>query len=250
MATPHSDNAKALLPLVPAWASFVLLMLFFQNFHIDFAIADRLFHWEGGDWALKHHIVTEAILHDGGRVLSEAFAALAILGFAVSLMGSPLRAWRRALGYLVAALAVSTLSVAILKQWVSMDCPWDLARYGGDMPFIGLFEKRPDGLPDTACFPAGHASAGYAWLALYFFFKATLPRWRWLGLAIGLSVGLTFGFAQQLRGAHFLSHGLWTLMICWTSSALLAHVLLPATASSNRDASLLVTSNPTTRPLQ
>nr|WP_297459092.1 phosphatase PAP2 family protein [uncultured Halomonas sp.] len=250
MATPYSGNAKPLSPLVPAWLGFVLLMLFFQRHGIDFAVADRLFRWEGGDWSLKHHIVTESILHNGGRAVSEALGALAILGFAASLMGSPLRAWRRALGYLIAALAVSTVSVAILKQWVSMDCPWDLARYGGDMPFIGLFEQRPDGLPDAACFPAGHASAGYAWIALYFFFKATLPRWRWWGLTAGLSMGLAFGIAQQLRGAHFLSHDLWTLMICWTSSALLAHVLMSAPASSSRDASFLVTSSPTARPLQ
>lgn len=250
MATPFIDNTKPFLPLALIWAGFASLMLLFQYFHIDFVVADRLFHWEGGDWTFKHHIITESILHNGGRALSEGLGALVILGFAASLMGSPLCAWRRALGYLVAALAISTLSVAVLKQWVSMDCPWDLARYGGDMPFIGLFEERPARLPDAVCFPAGHASAGYAWLALYFFFKATLPRWRWLGLAIGLSMGLTFGFAQQLRGAHFLSHDLWTLMICWTSSALLARVLLPAPASSSRDASFFITPSPTARPLQ
>jgi membrane-associated PAP2 superfamily phosphatase len=27
---------------------------------------------------------------------------------------------------------------------------------------------------------------------------------------------VTFGIAQQFRGAHFLSHDLWTAMICWT----------------------------------
>jgi membrane-associated PAP2 superfamily phosphatase len=34
-----------------------------------------------------------------------------------------------------------------------------------------------------------------------------------LGFALGL--GGVFGLAQQLRGAHFLSHDVWTLMICW-----------------------------------
>ncbi|MNV84902.1 hypothetical protein D3C71_1788110 [compost metagenome] len=28
-------------------------------------------------------------------------------------------------------------------------------------------------------------------------------------------MGLLFGFAQQLRGAHFLSHDVWTLAISW-----------------------------------
>lgn len=39
--------------------------------------------------------------------------------------------------------------------------------------------------------------------------------WRWLGLMIGLVAGLIFGISQQLRGAHFLSHDLWSLTICW-----------------------------------
>ncbi len=32
---------------------------------------------------------------------------------------------------------------------------------------------------------------------------------------IGLVAGLIFGISQQLRGAHFLSHDLWSLTICW-----------------------------------
>lgn len=239
---PFLSNAKPLLPVFMVWAGFTSLMLFFQHYRIDFAIADRLFHWEGGDWALKHHIVTEAILHDGGRILSETLGVIAILGFVVSLIWPPLHAWWRPLGYLVMAVLLSTLTISTLKQWVSMDCPWDLVRYGGEMPFIGLFEQRPASLPDAACFPAGHASAGYAWLALYFFFKATLPQWRWPSLAIALSMGLAFGFAQQLRGAHFFSHGLWTLTICWTISALLSHALLRSPLS--------ILSNFATRPLR
>ena len=37
---------------------------------------------------------------------------------------------------------------------------------------------------------------------------------RWLVLALVL--GLILGIAQQLRGAHYMSHTLWTAWICWT----------------------------------
>jgi len=104
-----------------------------------------------------------------------------------------------------------------------MDCPWDLLRYGGTHPRVGLFGLRPAGLGRNHCFPAGHASGGYAWLALYFFFLAVRPGWRWAGLAAGACLGLVFGVSQQLRGAHFLSHDLWTIAICWTT-ALALHV--------------------------
>jgi len=34
-------------------------------------------------------------------------------------------------------------------------------------------------------------------------------------LLFGMALGLIYGIAQQLRGAHFLSHDLSTLAVCW-----------------------------------
>lgn len=239
---PSLSKNRPWLALTVIWALFVVLSVPYSHYAVDFTVADYLFYQEGNDWTLHHSWATETLLHEGGRALSELLAFLAIGGLIASIGRPSLRHWRRPLSYLVTALAASTLSIAMLKQLISMDCPWDLARYGGEMPFIGLFDVRPDDLPDSACFPAGHASAGYAWLALYFFFKATRPRWRWLGLATGLTLGMAFGGAQQLRGAHFLSHDLWTLLICWTISALLAHILLRLPESA------VVATNPPVNP--
>jgi hypothetical protein len=34
-------------------------------------------------------------------------------------------------------------------------------------------------------------------------------------LLAALALGLTFGFGQWARGAHFVSHDLWSAAICW-----------------------------------
>lgn len=128
------------------------------------------------------------------------------------------RTLRWALLYVVIAMALGTGVISLLKALVPMECPWDLLRYGGHEPFIGLFTLRPDGMAPRACFPAGHASAGYAWLCLYYFALLWRPSWRWAGLWIGLGTGLVFGISQQLRGAHFLSHDVATALICWLLS--------------------------------
>ena len=47
------------------------------------------------------------------------------------------------------------------------------------------------------------------------------PRYAKFGLLFGIGLGAIFGFAQELRGAHFLSHDLWSLAIAWTSASLL-----------------------------
>ncbi|QOR38053.1 phosphatase PAP2 family protein [Billgrantia diversa] len=230
-AAPRVVTAKTsqLTPwqlLALSWCGFLALVLAIAWLELDFRLADVLYRWQGDDWALREHILLEGWLHRGGRQLSQWLGGLVILALLASHVSPKLLRWRRALWYLFLAVASATFSVAAIKQLVTMECPWDLARYGGKLPFIGLLEARPADLPDTACFPAGHASAGYAWVALYFFFSFTLPRLRWAGLTIGLGLGLLFGVAQQLRGAHFLSHDLWTLMLCWTISVALAGWLL------------------------
>lgn len=212
----HQANfwlAHVWLPL----AALVLLSLVLLGLHGDLLWADWLFAREGHQWTLKSAYLTETVLHRYGRDASVA-ALVVVLGGAIGSTFNPrLARWRAPLVFLVVSTLLSALTVAWVKSWSNMDCPWDLVRYGGDRDYIGLFARRPPDMPHGRCFPAGHASAGFAWLALYFFFLATQPRWRWrwLGLGIGLITGTVFGLSQQLRGAHFVSHDVWTAAICW-----------------------------------
>lgn len=196
-------------------AVFVLAVCWLVPLRGDLWIADHLYAWEGHAWALRHGFFTESLAH----VLGKRLSTLAWLGVAVAYAATwrvpRWRAWREPLLYLLAAVALSTGLVSALKHVTDMDCPWDIDRYGGLNPYVSLFAARAHDLARGQCFPAGHASAGYAWVALYFFFMAVRPAWRWLGLAIGLAAGAAFGFSQQLRGAHFLSHDVFTLAICW-----------------------------------
>lgn len=195
--------------------------LVLQPLHGDFWWADHIYAWGGHAWAWREHLLTESILHRGGRTVSAvAWAVLACLTL-VSGLRSSWSPWRRPLLYLLLATAATTLLVGALKRFTDMDCPWDLLRYGGTRPYVGLWEMRPLAMSRAACFPAGHASAGYGWVALYFFLRATRPQWRGYGLCVGLGLGLLFGLAQQWRGAHFLSHDVATLAIAWTISTVL-----------------------------
>jgi membrane-associated PAP2 superfamily phosphatase len=196
-------------------AIFAALSLLLIVLHGDLWLADRLYAMEGHAWSLQNGYVTQDLLHAAGRQASkDLWFALAMM-VAASLLSPHWKQWRRPLLYLLLSTALSTAAVGLLKRWTNMDCPWDLLRYGGDKNYYTLFMHRPSMLGHASCFPAGHASAGYAWIALYFFFLSTRPRWRGWGLGFALALGAVFGVAQQLRGAHFLSHDLWTLMICW-----------------------------------
>jgi len=43
----------------------------------------------------------------------------------------------------------------------------------------------------------------------------TARRW----LAGAMLAGFVFGLAQQVRGAHYMSHTLWTAWLCWSVAA-------------------------------
>ena len=201
------------------WALPVLLLAWWTAQRLDAPLARLLFEWQGGHWALRQHVLVEDVVHRGGRALS----LLAWLALGVATLRCwrrvPAQAWTRPAARLLLATLASTLAVAWLKSATHVDCPWDLAAYGGDRPFVGLFDARLRAPAHAACFPAAHAASGYAWVALYFFFADVRPRWRWAGLGAGLLAGLAFGIAQQLRGAHFLSHDIASLIVCWTLAA-------------------------------
>jgi len=226
---PHGIDLRshALLPL----AGLALGTWLLVGLQGDQALASWLYALQGHAWVLKDHWLTEGIIHRMGRNLS-IMAGLAVL--VVALLAEwkpPLRRFRRPLSRLFVSLVVSTLVVSLLKKTTSMDCPWDLTAFGGSREFHGLFDLRPVGVRASGCFPAGHASAGYGWLALYFFALEVKPAARHAALACGMALGLVFGISQQLRGAHFLSHDLWTAAVCWTVALLLFIVWPPRPAS-------------------
>lgn len=197
-------------------ASLVLLLLaWWAARGLDAQWARLLLAWEGGQWSLKQHALLETVMHRGGRALSLLAWTGILIAVAVRWPRANDRRWTRPAARLLIATLASAMLVGWLKSVTHMDCPWDIAGFGGQRPFVSLFAARPETLGNAACFPAAHAATGYAWVALYFFLAAVRPRWRWAGLATGLLAGAAFGFAQQLRGAHFLSHDIASLAICW-----------------------------------
>ncbi len=198
-----------------------LLLFVLQITGLDHRLAQLFYHWQGNSWQWQDQWLLEMVIHRWAKYL----LLLAYLGVVIlAVLSGKVAAWRpyrRGLWYLVAALALGTLTVSALKAVTHMDCPWDLLEFGGNKPFVSLFQRHPGTFAYGHCFPAAHASAAYTWFALYFFVLVYFPAWRWRVLAAVIATGLLFGFAQQLRGAHFLSHDLASAMVTWLVSQVL-----------------------------
>ena len=164
-----------------------------------------------GDWWAN------ILIHEVGGLGVRIIAALVLLAWGLSFLVTKWHAWRRPAGFLVLALTLSVGGVNFIKIKSNVDCPRDLVEFGGDRPYIRLFAHRPDELPLARCFPGGHSSSGFALFAFYFLFLGVRPRLARVFFFSALLVGGVFAFGQEARGAHFLSHDLWSLAMVWFS---------------------------------
>lgn len=202
---------KHFLTITAIYTTAFLVLMYGQ---LDFSVANFWFGIEHSQWQWRDSFWLKTLFHDDVRKL-ETMVAIALLVTIV------LR-WRNAgfqtakpLVYVFVSALVATVSVNWLKHVTLMDCPWDLAQYGGHQLFHTL--GNGNAFSSGQCFPAGHASIGFAWFGVYFLLLFSPKSKHYAGLALGLILLLGFGLGlvQQLRGAHFLSHDITTAYVCW-----------------------------------
>ena len=211
------SSRSLLLVSVPLYLA---LFIFFDGLGIKFDVSQWFFSISGHAWALKHNLITESVLHDGFRALNIVIVA-GILIFYLSQSFKPLRVTSLVrLSQFIGALLLSFIVVNLMKGVTGMHCPWDLNMFGGRFDYQPLWLAASQPEPGR-CFPAGHASIGYAWFSLFFYLRKDFPVIARKALIGSLLIGLLLGFAQQLRGAHFISDDITTAFICWVISALI-----------------------------
>jgi membrane-associated PAP2 superfamily phosphatase len=203
--------ALLVLPLLVAWDASGLDMALSQV-----VAGSAGFPLRDNTWLVR-------VLHDGGRVAA-ALALIAQLVHAALPVhaGTPARRQR---GLWLGMTLVGWVAVSWIKSKSLTSCPWDLAAFGGAAHYVGHWDAWWHRVADGAggrCFPSGHALAGFAFFSLAFLWQPLQPRRAaWFALA-ALGAGLLFGAAQVLRGAHFVSHVLWSGWACWLLCGLVA----------------------------
>ncbi len=207
-------RSHALWPL----AAYLVAMGLLAGLHLDTAIAAHAFYDATGGWFGRGSVWAEGVIHTGGGAVVRLVGLVALAALLASWQATRLAPYRRALLYFVLALALTNGLTGLLKHLTNVDCPWDLDLFGGRFPYVGLFADRPDTLRRAACFPGAHSASGFALVALYFVLRDIDRGKAWIGLATGVGLGAVFAFAQEARGAHFLSHDVTSAAIAWAVS--------------------------------
>ncbi len=198
----------------------VPMLYLFEHSSLDIVFADFWYQSEGGNWALRKNWFTYDVMHHWGKRLVILLGVIMVALYGASWKFERLRPWRWSFAFASIAMILLPSSVALLKQLSSVPCPWDISRFGGRMAYMHNLQFTTAATAGH-CFPAGHSSGGFGLLAVYFAFGPFVNRHRLWLLLPGLVVGVAFGFAQQLRGAHFVSQDLWSVTIVWFGALLL-----------------------------
>ena len=192
-------------------AIFALLLI--RIFHLDFVIADSIYS-VADSWQYKNAWFTNQLMHKWGKYLVILLYLLLVLLFFFRDKQDETNHQRFGKIVLLSAIPIGTILVSLLKHNLEVDCPWDLSRYGGSRPYYDLFSYATAALPSTHCFPSGHASTVFTWMSLYFYLGLYYPQHKSKALFFILLFGFIFGMGQQLRGAHFISHDIWSMLVC------------------------------------
>lgn len=194
---------------------------------VDIRISDAIFAAGGNAWPLPHSGWTRVAGYEGPKYALIAFAVVLIGGLLRPSLLRPVHLDRREAAYLLACLAIVPATIGALRSHSDIVCANQLLRYGGDVAdSLGRFTvarlMANDGL--HGCFPSGHASGGFALLALGMLDRKPATR-RALWIA-ALLYGSYMGTYQLLRGAHFVSHVVASALIAQIVVWLVARYML------------------------
>ena len=220
-------------PLICLMASALFLIFLYPKTGLDQQLIAPYFNAANHQFALKHSWFLESFMHSD---LKYGLIILAISTLLASLIGqiySPLKLYQVRLLWVFIVMLISTTAISILKSYSMHGCPHSLVAYGGDLPYLQLFDALPNGVAMGKCFPGGHASGGFALMAFYFAFSDVQPKFARMMLVVSLCLGFVMGWTQMMRGEHFLSHNLWSAWLVWATCLACQLFLLISTINRN-----------------
>lgn len=207
--------------LFPTIIVTILVFLIIEFTGIDLWVQDHFYDFEANSWLVDAKSSAPRFwFYTGPKTLIWIFGILTIaaaLFYPTFARLFPKKIPHRLdLLVVIATLITAPTLVALGKATTNTFTPSQVRRYNGEQPYVKVIESyAPEDRPTKRgrAFPAGHASGGFALLSLAGL--ACTTRGRLLGVLTGLTVGTAMGLYQMFKGAHYLSHTLITLGICW-----------------------------------
>jgi len=209
-------------------AALVLLVtiIFFGLTDVDLYVQDLFYNFTTHKWVLDSHLEPyRFIFYDGIKKLLIVVAVLFLITLTFFYKKKLVQNYKQGIVIVILSAIFIPLIVGGLKKETNMPCPYTEQHYGGIYPRIAVWQSYSEEFKlqhqkKSKCWPAGHASGGFALLSLFFLFKKR--KNKIIGLTIGLITGWSMGLYKMLVGDHFFSHTVITMILAWLIILLIA----------------------------
>lgn len=193
------------------------VIILFEWSNWDIVLQEYFYDFQSKSWLLdKNEPILKFILYSGLKKLLIAFAITILFVLLFFRKYEAVKEYKKGLWTVVLSAIFVPLFIASLKYISNTPCPCDIEHFNGNYPNVKVFDGYPSSFKQESkikCWPAGHASAGFALLAFYFVFKDKVNKKR--SLYGALLIGWSMGIYKMLIGHHFLSHTIITIIIAW-----------------------------------
>jgi len=191
---------------------------------IDLWIQDAFYNTHTHQWILDRDLQPyRFIFYDGIKAVLILFALCMLATLLLGRKYPLIQRYKRGILIVVLSAIVVPITASSLKKQTNMPCPKHAKHYGGIYPHVAVWEHYPKTFTQPEhiqCWPAGHASGGFALLSLFFLFKSRRNRRR--AVCFALATGWIMGGYKMLIGDHYFSHTWITMLLSWLLILLIA----------------------------
>ena len=195
----------------------IVVIALFQFSNIDIFVQSFFYNFETRNWIIdKNEPILKFFFYDGIKNLLLFVGVLILFSLVFFRKKDLIQEYKKGLIIVLLASILVPSIVGFLKDITNTPCPCNIVYFNGTYPDKKVFDSYPDDFIQKSkvkCWPAGHASGGFALMALFFLFKT--PKNPKRALVLALIIGWSMGTYKMLLGDHFLSHTIITMLMAW-----------------------------------
>ena len=195
----------------------IAVIALFQLTELDIFVQNFFYNFETQNWIIdKNEPILKFFFYDGIKILFIIFDVSILFSLIFLRKNKLIQEYKKGLIIVFLSGISVPLIIGSLKDITNTPCPCNIVHFNGLYPENKVFDHYPEEFIQKSkakCWPAGHASGGFALMALFFLFKT--PKNQKKALIGALIIGWSIGIYKMLLGDHFLSHTLITMLIAW-----------------------------------
>lgn len=195
----------------------IAVIALFQFTELDIFVQNFFYNFEIKKWLIdKNEPILKFFLYDEIKILLFIIGVAIFLSLIFLRKKKLIQEYKKGLTIVLLSAIFVPLIIGSLKAITNTPCPCNIVHFNGSYPEIKVFDSYPKDfiqMSKIKCWPAGHASGGFALMALFFLFKTAKNQKR--ALVVALIIGWSMGTYKMLLGDHFLSHTIITMIMAW-----------------------------------